>query len=135
MIRKALIADVDQDFGVYDGETFKEAWFAKYLSRTNTPWLLSESGRLKLDDETFKERALLCPEIEPLRMLRKTLVQAREIKLSVGADGRNRFMQSPSRHSQEDHGDLCRCCQSGCFMGERQIPKSLHQIFPQGNVW
>jgi DNA polymerase-1 len=95
MIRKALIADVDQDFGVYDGETFKEAWFAKYLSRTNTPWLLSESGRLKLDDETFKERALLCPEIEPLRMLRKTLAQAREIKLSVGADGRNRYMQSP----------------------------------------
>ena len=95
MIRKTLIADLDQGFQVYDGETFKEARFAEYLSRTNTPWPRSENGRLKLDAETFKERALLYPEIEPLRMLRKTLSQAREIKLTVGADGRNRYMQSP----------------------------------------
>ena len=94
-IRHALIADVDQDFLVYDGKTFKEARFEEYLRRTGTPWPRKENGRLKLDAETFKERALLNPEIEPLRMLRKTLSQAREIKLTVGADGRNRYMQSP----------------------------------------
>ena len=94
-IRKELIADVDQDFLVYDGETFKEARFVEYLSRTNTPWPRSENGRLKLDAKTFKARALLYPDIEPLRVLRKSLSQAREIKLTVGADGRNRYMQSP----------------------------------------
>jgi DNA polymerase-1 len=95
MIRKTLITDLDQGFQVYDGETFKEARFAEYLRRTSTPWPRSENGRLKLDADTFKERALLNPEVEPLRMLRKTLSQARAIKLTVGADGRNRYMQSP----------------------------------------
>ena len=94
-IRKALISDLDQAFQVYDGETFKEARFAEYLRKSGIPWPRTENGRLKLDAETFKERALLYPQIAPLRMLRKTLSQVRAIKLTVGADGRNRYMQSP----------------------------------------
>lgn len=94
-VRKALIKEVDQNFGVYVGETFKEARFAEYVRRRGMPWPQTKHGKLKLDDETFKERAALFPEIGPLRMLRKTLSQAREIKLTVGADGRNRYMQSP----------------------------------------
>ena len=94
-IGKTLIADLDQGSQVYDGGTFKEARFSAYLARARIPWPRAENGRLKLDAETFKERALLYPEIEPLKELRKTLSRAREIKLTVGADGRNRNMQSP----------------------------------------
>jgi len=94
-VRKALIGEFDQNFGVYDGETFKGARFAEYVRRRGMSWPQTKHGKLKLDDETFKERAALSPEIGPLRMLRKTLSQAREIKLTVGADGRNRYMQSP----------------------------------------
>jgi hypothetical protein len=94
-IRKALIEDLDQGFRVYDGETFKEARFEAYLRKSGIPWPRTEKRRLELKNDTFKERALLYPEIEPLRILRKTLSQVREIKLTVGADGRNRYMQSP----------------------------------------
>jgi hypothetical protein len=94
-IRKALIEDLDQGFHVYDGETFKEARFVAYLKKSGIPWPRTEKGRPELKDDTFKERALLYPQIEPLRTLRKTLSQVRDIKLTVGADGRNRYMQSP----------------------------------------
>ena len=94
-IRKALIEELDQGFHVYDGETFKEARFVAYLKKSGIPWPRTEKGRPELKDDTFKERALLYPQIEPLRTLWKTLSQVRDIKLTVGADGRNRYMQSP----------------------------------------
>lgn len=94
-IKKALIDSLDQGTQVYDGETFKEARFAEYLGQEGIPWPTTERGRFDLKADTFKERALLYPRIEPLRKLRQTLSQVREIQLTVGADGRNRFMQSP----------------------------------------
>ncbi|MDP6590253.1 MAG: DNA polymerase [Alphaproteobacteria bacterium] len=94
-IRETLITELDGSSRVYDRATFKEARFSAYLARERIPWPRSAHGRLKLDAETFKERTLLYPAIEPLKELRKTLSRAREIKLTVGADGRNRYMQSP----------------------------------------
>ena len=94
-IRKALIESLDKSTHVYVGATFKETQFAEYFRQEKIPWPKTKRGRLELKDDTFKERALLFPQIEPLRTLRKTLSQVREIKLTVGGDGRNRFMQSP----------------------------------------
>ena len=94
-IKLALIQEVDKDFGVYDGQTFKAARFEEWLSRNQFPWPLLPSGRLALDDDTFRQMARAYPEVAPLRELRYALGRMRLNKLRVGADGRNRCMLSP----------------------------------------
>ena len=86
---------MDKDFGVYDGQTFKAARFEEWLSRNQFPWPLLPSGRLALDDDTFRQMARAYPEVAPLRELRYALGRMRLNKLRVGADGRNRCMLSP----------------------------------------
>jgi hypothetical protein len=53
-IKTRLIDAVDQSYGVYDGHTFKLDRFAAYLVREGIPWPETESGRLALDEETFR---------------------------------------------------------------------------------
>ena len=48
-----------------------------------------------MDRDTFKMMALRYPLLAELRELRKTLAEMREIKLTVGRDGRNRTLLSP----------------------------------------
>ena len=89
-IRAELIRQVDTDFGVYDGQTFKYGAFADYLARHDIGWPRLSSDRLCLDDDTFKLMAGVYPQLWPLRELRKTLSQLKLNKLEVGNDGRNR---------------------------------------------
>ena len=101
-IQDQLIADIDSDFQVYDGHTFKAAKFAQYLAAQDIPWPLlpargSAPGALALDDDTFKEMAAAYPQLAPLRELRGSLSTLRESKLTVGIDGRNRCMLSALR--------------------------------------
>jgi hypothetical protein len=92
-----LVADVDVDFAVFEGTHFREARFERWLAEAGLAWPRLASGRLALDDDTFKEQATLHPELEPLRQLRRTLSQLRPSQLAVGADGCNRVMLSPLR--------------------------------------
>ena len=85
-----MIADIDADYGVYDGRTFKEDRFEQFLIRHGIPWERLESGRLCLDDDTFREMAKAYPIISPLRELRHALSEMRLNDLAVGEDGRNR---------------------------------------------
>ena len=94
-LRRQLIEVVDADFGVYEDGRFKTARFAAYLRAQRIPWPCTPSGHLKLDDDTFADMAKVYPQIEPMRQLRKTLVQLRDLKLSVGEDGRNRAPSFP----------------------------------------
>ena len=94
-IRQQLIAEVDAAYGVYTQGSFREARFAEYLARQVIAWPRLKSGRLQLDDDTFREMARVYPQLTPLRQLRQALVQLRDIKLTVGADGRNRFALFP----------------------------------------
>jgi DNA polymerase I len=55
----------------------------------------TESGRLQLDQDTFRDQAKVYPELAPLRELRHSLSELRIEKLAVGSDGRNRAMLSP----------------------------------------
>ncbi len=96
-LKAALIAEVDKDFGVFEGQTFKREKFAKWLSRQGILWLALESGQLALDDDTFKDMARTHPELEPLRQLRWTLSQMRLTEIAIGPDGRNRCLLSPFR--------------------------------------
>ena len=90
-----LIVEVDPAYRVFEGSTFKSARFRDYLRREGLPWPTGDDGRLKLDDDTFKDMARRFPQLEPLRQLRKTLSTLRSIKLAAGHDGRARCMLSP----------------------------------------
>jgi len=94
-IKLHLVEEIDADFGVYDGTTFKLDRFSSYLARMAIPWPRLGSGRLDLSDETFRDRARAHPELEPLRNLRHALSQMRLNDLAVGRDGRNRLLLSP----------------------------------------
>ena len=96
-VQDRLIERVDAEFGIYEGQTFKVARFAEYLANNGIPWPRLESGRLALDDSTFRDMARVFPQIEPIRQLRSSLSDMRLADLAVGTDGRNRCMLSAYR--------------------------------------
>ena len=89
-----LVGEIDAKYGVYEGTVFKLRKFEDYLQRSGIPWPRSPTGKLDLTDDTFKDMARIYPQLSPLRELRSTLAQSREIKLQVGLDGRNRALLS-----------------------------------------
>jgi DNA polymerase family A len=96
-IQDQLIADIDSDYGVYDGRTFKTIRWEEYLVANNIPWPRLESGRLDMRDATFREMARTYIEVAPIRELRSALSEMRLANLHVGDDGRNRCLLSPFR--------------------------------------
>ena len=93
-IKVDLVADVDRDFGVYEGTTFKRDRFEALLAARGIPWPRLASGQLDLEDGTFRNQAKTHPEISPLRELRSSLSKLKLNSLAVGSDGRNRCMLS-----------------------------------------
>ncbi len=97
-IQDILIREIDKDYGVYDGRSFKTCLFADFLVSQGIPWpSLPSGGVLCLKDSTFKAMAQSYPIIGPLRELRVTLSQMRLSELAVGNDGRNRCLLSAFR--------------------------------------
>ena len=96
-IQDQLIGEIDADYGVFDGRSFKADRFAAWLAKTKIPWPRLESGRLDLSDDAFREMARGYPTIAPLRELRGALSEMRLSDLAVGRDGRNRTMLSAFR--------------------------------------
>jgi DNA polymerase-1 len=96
-IQDQLIADIDSNYGVFEGRTFKADRFAAWLALKGIPWPRLESGRLDLSDDTFREMARAYPAVASLRELRVALSEMRLSDLAVGRDGRNRTMLSAFR--------------------------------------
>jgi len=96
-LKAALIAKVDVRYQVFEAETFKADRFEQYLAAHGIPWERTDTGRLKLDDQTFKERSRCFPALDALRELRVSLAQLRLTDLAVGQDGRNRTLLSGYR--------------------------------------
>jgi hypothetical protein len=96
-IQDQLIAAVDKDYGVFDGRSFRQELFAKWLASRGIPWPRTPTGQLALDADTFRQAARAHPEVAPLRELRHALSEMRLNDLAVGGDGRNRTMLSPFR--------------------------------------
>jgi DNA polymerase I len=96
-IQDQLIADIDTDYCVYEGRTFKADRFAAWLVRNAIPWPRLDSGRLDLSDDTFREMARAYTAVAPLRELRAALSEMRLSDLAVGRDGRNRTILSAFR--------------------------------------
>ncbi len=94
-IQVQLIAEVDRDYGVFEGRTFKQGHFAVWLAENRIPWPRTLEGRLALDQDTFRQQARRYPQVSALRELRHALSEMKLEKLSVGRDGRNRCLLSP----------------------------------------
>lgn len=94
-IKDAIIAEVDAAYGVYESGVFKQTLFERYLIAQNIPWPRTPSGKLSVDDDTFREMAKAYPQLHPLRELKVTLSSLKLNDLAVGKDGRNRTLLSP----------------------------------------
>ena len=93
-VRLDLVHQVDKDFGVYEGTTFKAGLFAGYLADRGIAWPRLDSGQLRLDGDTFRDMARTYPGLGPLKELRHSLGELRLADLAVGPDGRNRVVLS-----------------------------------------
>ncbi|MCS3924107.1 DNA polymerase [Methanosalsum natronophilum] len=94
-LKMELITETDKEFGIYEGTTFKLDRFEDYLAKRGINWPRTETGKLRTDDDTFKDMVKKYPELQSLRDLRYILGQLKLNKLAVGSDGRNRCMLSP----------------------------------------
>ena len=89
-----LVEEIDKNFHVFEGTTFKEKRFYGWLENSGYSWPVTEKNKPKLDDETFRDQCRTHPELEPLRQLRFMLSKLRKLDLSIGGDGRNRVLLS-----------------------------------------
>jgi hypothetical protein len=96
-IKTDLIMEVDKDYSVFDGTTFKLDRFAAYLERNNIPWPRTKTGRIAKSEKIFRQKASTYPQLMPLKDLLWSLGQLRLNDLQVGHDGRNRALLSPFR--------------------------------------
>jgi DNA polymerase I len=94
-IQDRLIEQVSSRIPVFEGRTFKETLFAKWLSTKKIDWPLLESGKLALDESTFSEMSKSHPCIGILHEMRSNLAKLRLNGLTIGSDGRNRTILSP----------------------------------------
>ena len=78
--------------------SFSEEKFEQLLARNGTPWPRLASGRLALDDDTFRYMVQTYPYLTPLAELRRGMGEMRLFdNLAVGHDGYNRCLLSPFR--------------------------------------
>jgi hypothetical protein len=62
-LKERLIADIDRNFGVFEGTTFKQERFAALLNRHGIPCPRTATGRLAIDDDTLRQMAKSHPTI------------------------------------------------------------------------
>jgi DNA polymerase family A len=96
-IQDQLIADIDRDYGAFEGRSFRLERWQHWLVQRGIPWPTLESGRLDLADDTFRQMARAYPAVAPMRELRSALSDMRLADLAVGSDGRNRTILSAFR--------------------------------------
>jgi DNA polymerase family A len=97
-IKDQLAADVDRDYGVFDGHEIDRKRFAEFVKRHGIAWPRTpKTGALCTDKDTFKDMARGKHHrlLNPLREALSTLGQMRLNDLQVGADGRNRCALKP----------------------------------------
>jgi hypothetical protein len=83
-IQDRLIAEIDRDYGVFDGRSFKTERFANWLVTNDIPWPVLETGRLDLSDDAFRQQARTYSSVSALRELRSSLSDLRLNDLAVG---------------------------------------------------
>jgi hypothetical protein len=94
-LQTELVNEVNKDYDIYEGTTFKTARFEDLLRLNKIPWTRLPTGKLDMSDEAFKTMENLYPVIKPLRQLRLSLSQMRLANITIGPDGRNRYSLRP----------------------------------------
>jgi len=101
-MRDAMVPAVDTQYGVYvrnsSGEwSFNHELFEAYLRREGLldSWPRTDTGKLNLKRKTWDDQSRGHPQLESLRQLRHVRDKMRKVKLTVGADGRNRTVLWP----------------------------------------
>src|SRR5262249_16780769 len=101
-MRDEMVPAVDAQYGVYErnssGEwSFNHERFGVYLKREGLleGWPRTETGKLDLKRKTWDDQSRGHPQLENLRQLRHVRDKMRKVKLTVGADGRNRTVLWP----------------------------------------
>jgi DNA polymerase I len=93
-IEDGLIVSVDKAHIYVDG-SFNEKRRGAVVARNGIAWPKLPSGRLCLDNDTFRQQARAHSIVAPYHELRTSLSKLKLHKLAVGKDGRNRCMLSP----------------------------------------
>jgi hypothetical protein len=93
-IKDQLVAEVDTQYGVYEGGSFRRERFRHYLHCHAISWPHLPSGGLDLSDQTFRDMATVYPQLQPLRQLRQSLAKFRPADWHIGDDGRSRCLLS-----------------------------------------
>jgi DNA polymerase I len=89
-IRESLIAEIDAPYGVYEGTSFRQERFGRWLLARGMWWPTTPTGDLSTSDETFRDMSKVYPEVAPLGQLHHALGKLKLHDLEVGRDGRNR---------------------------------------------
>ncbi len=122
-IQDQLIDTVNRDSGIFDGRTFKIDRFDQWLGIHGIPWPRLPSGRLALDDDTFREMSRSYPIVNPIRELRFSLSQLRLESLAIGTDGRNRTLLSAFRaKTGRNQPSNAKCIFGSCSMVTKPNP-------------
>ncbi len=93
-ILRELIDRINQEYDVFEGNTFKTDRWESWLRKKGKDWPRLDTGHLALDEKTFSSEAKKDPAVSPIHELRVMLSQMRLEGLAVGQDGRNRCMLS-----------------------------------------
>lgn len=94
-IKQTLIRQVDAQFGVYEGMTFRSDRWLAYCEREGIAWPLHPSGQPDLRRETFSKFSKIYPQIRPVHEVRTMMSQVGLEGLQVGKDGRCRTLLWP----------------------------------------
>src|ERR1019366_4348079 len=110
-IQSGLIRRIDQNFGVYQGTTFRKDLFEALVERHGLPWPRLASSALALDADTFGDMGRIFPFLAPLAELRTAIGKMRKNKIMIGSDGRARtglrpFASSTSRNQPSTSANL-----------------------------
>ena len=109
-IQDELIAEIDRGYGVFEGRSFRRERWQQWLTAHGIPWPTTETGQLKLDDDTFRAMAKIYPEVSPMRELRSALSELRLER----SRGRRRWSRS--------HHPV------GVSIAHRPLPALQHQV-------
>jgi DNA polymerase I-like protein with 3'-5' exonuclease and polymerase domains len=124
-LKDAFIAEVDQNWNVWEGRTFKLRRWKEVIRRRGWDWPRREDGEPSLERKVFKQMAERYPEIKPVYELRSLLSQLKHFELPVGLDERARcssftFGTITGRNAPEARDFVF--AWPGCFRGLVQAP-------------
>jgi hypothetical protein len=92
-IQDELIAEIDHDYGVYEGRSFRRERWEKWLAKHGIPWPTLESGQIDLSDDTFVNggaSSCRCGNSA-------AAIEMRLSDLAVGSDGANAILSAFNR--------------------------------------